>query len=152
MGQMPLLRSWRTPVSLLGRPGVCLDTWGRAVDLDLRNSDQEDRLWTIMYVVQVSLCGIFVGRLPISDAATTLPHLIAIGYDMEDAMILNKSSVDRGLAHALLYKTEMIDLREEKGKKSVLEPEPHDARSRVRLPSLGQRLLPLRHCELLSLR
>lgn len=46
-------------------------------------------------------------------------------------MILNKSSVDRGLAHALLYKTEMIDLREEKGKRSGLEPEPHDARSRV---------------------
>ena len=55
---------------------------------------------------------------------------------MEDAMILNKSSVDRGLAHALLYKTEMIDLREEKGKKSVLEPEPHDARSRVSARSL----------------
>ena len=46
-------------------------------------------------------------------------------------MILNRSAVDRGLAHALLYKTEMIDLREEKGKKSVLEPEPQDARSKV---------------------
>ena len=47
-------------------------------------------------------------------------------------MILNKSSVERGLSHAYVYKTEMVDLREEKGKKSVLEPEPHDARSRVR--------------------
>lgn len=32
------------------------------------------------------------------------------GYDMEDAMILNKSAVERGLAHGSLYKTEMIDL------------------------------------------
>lgn len=37
------------------------------------------------------------------------------GYDMEDAMILNKSSVERGFAHASLYKTETIDLRDERG-------------------------------------
>lgn len=35
---------------------------------------------------------------------------------MEDAMILNKSSVERGFAHAYLYKTETVDLREERGK------------------------------------
>ncbi|XP_033639510.1 DNA-directed RNA polymerase I subunit RPA2-like [Asterias rubens] len=33
------------------------------------------------------------------------------GYDMEDAMILNKSSVERGFAHGTIYKTEEIDLR-----------------------------------------
>lgn len=37
------------------------------------------------------------------------------GYDMEDAMILNKSSVERGFAHAWLYKTEMVDLKTERG-------------------------------------
>ena len=37
------------------------------------------------------------------------------GFDMEDAMILNKSSVERGFAHASMYKTETINLREEKG-------------------------------------
>ena len=37
------------------------------------------------------------------------------GYDMEDAMILNKSSVERGFAHASLYKTEIINLSKEKG-------------------------------------
>lgn len=40
----------------------------------------------------------------------------AAGYDMEDAMILNKSSVERGFAHAYLYKTEQVDLREDRGK------------------------------------
>jgi DNA-directed RNA polymerase I subunit RPA2 len=34
------------------------------------------------------------------------------GYDMEDAMILNKSSVDRGLCHGHIYKTDTIDLTE----------------------------------------
>lgn len=32
------------------------------------------------------------------------------GYDMEDAMIVNKGSMERGLAHATLYKTEMVSV------------------------------------------
>ncbi|KAM8945485.1 DNA-directed RNA polymerase I subunit RPA2 [Pelodytes ibericus] len=32
------------------------------------------------------------------------------GYDMEDAMILNKSSWERGFAHGTVYKTDFIDL------------------------------------------
>ena len=35
------------------------------------------------------------------------------GYDMEDAMILNKAAVDRGLAHGSVIKTEAFDLRDE---------------------------------------
>ncbi len=34
------------------------------------------------------------------------------GYDMEDAMIMNKFSMERGLAHATLYKTEGTVLKE----------------------------------------
>ncbi len=36
------------------------------------------------------------------------------GYDMEDAMILNKSSYERGFGHARVYKTKLIDLTKEK--------------------------------------
>lgn len=36
------------------------------------------------------------------------------GYDMEDAMILNKSSVERGFAHGSVYKTECVCLAEGK--------------------------------------
>ena len=32
------------------------------------------------------------------------------GYDMEDALIINKGSYERGFAHGALYKTEVIDL------------------------------------------
>jgi DNA-directed RNA polymerase I subunit RPA2 len=35
------------------------------------------------------------------------------GFDMEDAMILNKSSYERGFAHASVYKTVEVDLGEE---------------------------------------
>ena len=49
---------------------------------------------------------------PRSPADLNIP---CAGYDMEDAMILNKSAVDRGLAHATLYKTETLDLHEERG-------------------------------------
>ncbi|KAM8860351.1 DNA-directed RNA polymerase I subunit RPA2 [Spinachia spinachia] len=34
------------------------------------------------------------------------------GYDMEDAMIVNKSSWERGFAHGSIYKTELVDLAE----------------------------------------
>ena len=40
----------------------------------------------------------------------TYQHRICMftqGYDMEDAMILNKASVERGLAHASVYKSEV---------------------------------------------
>lgn len=46
------------------------------------------------------------------------------GYDMEDACILNKSSVERGFAHGRLIKTEMLDLSKERGNKQVFEAEP----------------------------
>ncbi|XP_051503671.1 DNA-directed RNA polymerase I subunit RPA2 isoform X2 [Myxocyprinus asiaticus] len=43
------------------------------------------------------------------------------GYDMEDAMILNKSSWERGFAHGTVYKTEIIDLSEKvKGEDSIV--------------------------------
>jgi DNA-directed RNA polymerase I subunit RPA2 len=35
------------------------------------------------------------------------------GYDMEDAMIINKSSYERGFGHGSVYKTTIIDLDEE---------------------------------------
>ncbi|KAF9594003.1 hypothetical protein IFM89_026715 [Coptis chinensis] len=38
------------------------------------------------------------------------------GYDMEDAMILNKSSVERGMCHTSIYQLETIDLEEQSGK------------------------------------
>ncbi|CAF4876145.1 unnamed protein product [Rotaria sp. Silwood1] len=34
------------------------------------------------------------------------------GYDMEDAMVINKSSIERGFAHGAIYASEMIDLQE----------------------------------------
>lgn len=30
------------------------------------------------------------------------------GFDMEDAMIINKSSMERGFAHGCMYKSEML--------------------------------------------
>lgn len=38
------------------------------------------------------------------------------GYDMEDAMILNKSAVERGMFHGQIYQTESIDLDEQRRK------------------------------------
>jgi DNA-directed RNA polymerase I subunit RPA2 len=54
---------------------------------------------------------IFYLRLPNDHPCSAV--LSYTGYDMEDAMILNKSSFDRGFGHASIYKTIGIDLQEE---------------------------------------
>ena len=38
------------------------------------------------------------------------------GYDMDDAMIINKSAHERGFAHGTIYKTKEYDLNESKGR------------------------------------
>lgn len=61
---------------------------------------------------------------------------------MEDAMILNKSAVDRGLAHATVIKTEVIDLRDERGKNLAFAAEVAGPRDHHVAPvsALGQKL------------
>lgn len=36
------------------------------------------------------------------------------GYDMEDAMIINKASAERGLAYGTIYKSEVVELEDVK--------------------------------------
>ncbi|XP_011868721.1 PREDICTED: DNA-directed RNA polymerase I subunit RPA2 [Vollenhovia emeryi] len=36
------------------------------------------------------------------------------GYDMEDAMVINKSSYERGFGHGSVYKSEFVDLKDKK--------------------------------------
>jgi DNA-directed RNA polymerase I subunit RPA2 len=48
------------------------------------------------------------------------------GYDMEDAMILNKSAHERGFAYGTVYKSQTVDLNEVKGSsKSKSSPTLH---------------------------
>uniref|UniRef100_A0A5B7BLJ7 DNA-directed RNA polymerase subunit beta n=1 Tax=Davidia involucrata TaxID=16924 RepID=A0A5B7BLJ7_DAVIN len=73
------------------------------------------------------------------------------GYDMEDAMILNKSSVDRGLFHGHIYQTETIDLSEQSAKsdrsqrmfrRSNLDKSVHSLIDSDGLPYVGQAINP----------
>ncbi|XP_071812043.1 DNA-directed RNA polymerase I subunit RPA2-like isoform X2 [Apostichopus japonicus] len=65
------------------------------------------------------------------------------GYDMEDAMVLNKAALDRGFAHGQIYKTEVIDLKKHlKGSKSnevtyAFGCDPSDPRAMDKLDSDG---------------
>ncbi|KAK6804123.1 hypothetical protein RDI58_001907 [Solanum bulbocastanum] len=73
------------------------------------------------------------------------------GYDMEDAMVLNKSSVDRGMCHGHIYQTETIDLTEQSAKsdraqrlfrRSNLDKSSHQLIDTDGLPYVGQRINP----------
>ncbi|XP_068597291.1 DNA-directed RNA polymerase I subunit RPA2 [Brachionichthys hirsutus] len=50
----------------------------------------------------------------LDDYASGTNAIVAVisytGYDMEDAMIINKSSWERGFAHGSIFKTELVDL------------------------------------------
>ncbi|CAA6655692.1 unnamed protein product [Spirodela intermedia] len=72
------------------------------------------------------------------------------GYDMEDAMILNKSSVERGLCRGHIYQTETIDLTKKSDKSGkVLEifaksncPDQNSELDADGLPYVGQIIHP----------
>ncbi|KAG7164844.1 DNA-directed RNA polymerase I subunit RPA2-like [Homarus americanus] len=67
------------------------------------------------------------------------------GFDMEDAMVLNKCSMERGLGHGQIYKTEFIDLSMLQGKGKgptteisfVFRRNPHEPEQKSVLDSNG---------------
>nr|CAD7596147.1 unnamed protein product [Timema genevievae] len=54
-------------------------------------------------------------KVNLDDFAMGTNAIVAVisytGYDMEDAMIINKASFERGFAHGSVYKSEIIDLK-----------------------------------------
>jgi len=51
---------------------------------------------------------------PIGTNAIVAVHLMLTGYDMEDAMIINKAAYERGFMHASVYKFKRVDLSEKR--------------------------------------
>uniref|UniRef100_A0A1J3HB27 DNA-directed RNA polymerase subunit beta n=1 Tax=Noccaea caerulescens TaxID=107243 RepID=A0A1J3HB27_NOCCA len=73
------------------------------------------------------------------------------GFDMEDAMILNKSSVERGMCHGQIYQTESIDLSDQKNRsggsnrsfrRSADDKSAHSHIDADGLPYVGQKIYP----------
>ena len=54
-------------------------------------------------------------NIELDDFAMGTNAIVAVisytGYDMEDAMIINKSAFERGFAHGSIYKSEFIELK-----------------------------------------
>lgn len=69
------------------------------------------------------------------------------GYDMEDAMIINKSSYERGFAHGMIYHSEFVDLPDAKSY-FFRDPENDDITIKLQangLPSPGKNNYCLLH-------
>ncbi|EFH69848.1 hypothetical protein ARALYDRAFT_313639 [Arabidopsis lyrata subsp. lyrata] len=73
------------------------------------------------------------------------------GFDMEDAMILNKSSVERGMCHGQIYQTENIDLSDQNSRydsghksfrRSTTDKSDHSRIDADGLPYVGQKIYP----------
>ncbi|XP_065876124.1 DNA-directed RNA polymerase I subunit 2 isoform X2 [Euphorbia lathyris] len=90
----------------------------------------------------------------IDESPTGTNAIVAVlaytGYDMEDAMILNKSSVERGMFHGQIYQTETIDLSEDGRstrdrrmfRRSNLDKSSHSVIDSDGLPYVGQMIHP----------
>nr|XP_012136993.1 PREDICTED: DNA-directed RNA polymerase I subunit RPA2 isoform X3 [Megachile rotundata] len=57
-------------------------------------------------------------KINLDDFAMGTNAIVAVisytGYDMEDAMIINKAAYDRGFAHGMIYKSEFVDLKDQR--------------------------------------
>jgi len=64
------------------------------------------------------------------------------GYDMEDAMVINKASLERGLAHGTMYSTQVIDLDQLRGARSkyIGGGSRHESIDEDGLPQVGARV------------
>ena len=59
------------------------------------------------------------------------------GYDMEDAMIINKAAYERGFGHGSVYKTFIIDLEDEEKRLSSSGVKPSLVFSNIKTPPHG---------------
>lgn len=79
---------------------------------------------------------------------TLLMHR-CVGYDMEDAMIINKASFERGFGHGCVYKTHMYDLDESErhGTRDGVRPSYRFGNVRAERvdPASGERVVELYH-------
>ncbi|KAG6650617.1 DNA-directed RNA polymerase I subunit 2 isoform X1 [Carya illinoinensis] len=94
-------------------------------------------------------------RYGIDEYPTGTNAIVAVlaytGYDMEDAMILNKSSVERGLCHGQIYQTETLDLSDQSSRsersqrmfrRSNVDKSMHSSIDSDGLPYVGQMIRP----------
>ncbi|XP_068648469.1 DNA-directed RNA polymerase I subunit 2 [Aristolochia californica] len=70
------------------------------------------------------------------------------GYDMEDAMILNKSSVERGMCHGYIYQVDTVDVTNQRGsetkffRRSNIDKSVTSSIDSDGLPFVGQMIQP----------
>lgn len=84
-------------------------------------------------------------NIALDDFAMGTNAIVAVisytGYDMEDAMIINKSADERGFAHGSIYKSQFVDL----DSTSFFARNPHDKKldqfiDNDGLPYIGRRI------------
>ncbi|KAL8452389.1 hypothetical protein Emed_001394 [Eimeria media] len=77
---------------------------------DYRHIDFDDYPTGVNAVVAVMCYTGYVTLPPfLTLCQPTVRPYVVLAFDMEDAMILNKSSVERGMFHGCVYKTKIID-------------------------------------------
>lgn len=101
-------------------------------------------------IVRPALHNIYAGDCFPNGTNAVVAVISYTGYDMEDAMILNKSAHERGFAYGTIYKSQIVDLQQEAGSyRSISSPKLHFGFD----PSIKTEPGPMQHwsCQFLDL-
>jgi DNA-directed RNA polymerase I subunit RPA2 len=105
----------------------------------------DNKLYRLMFPQSPIVKTKLYDHLSIDDYPIGTNAIVAVvsytGYDMEDAMVLNKSSYERGFAHGIVYSTEIVELNDNKsiGVSSTLKSSKLFSRD-PKLPKLAEKL------------
>lgn len=138
----------QTPATPLFRPvhhdNIDMDDF--AMGIDLRHSENAISCQSLIISINNETRHIvFSSLFNILSGTNALIAVISYtGYDMEDAMIINKSANERGFAHGSIYKSQFIELEGT----SFFARNPHDKKldefiDNDGLPYPGRRIKPM---------
>ncbi|KAK4537632.1 hypothetical protein CDCA_CDCA13G3657 [Cyanidium caldarium] len=98
------------------------------------------KLYRLLTPQRPLVCNDTEARLQLGERyGTSFNAVVAVisytGYDMEDGMVMNRASLDRGLAHGVVYSSQLVDLEQQRHRGST-----DTAAGFASLPSVGARL------------
>lgn len=83
----------------------------------------DGKVYQILMPQSPLICSHTPCDINLDDYAQGTNSIVAVlsytGYDMEDAMIINKSSYERGFGHGVVYKTLFVDLAQEGARRGM---------------------------------
>ncbi|XP_018361298.1 PREDICTED: DNA-directed RNA polymerase I subunit RPA2 isoform X2 [Trachymyrmex cornetzi] len=85
------------------------------MEICVNSQEAYEGLTTHQEISQTTIFSNLANLIPLPDCNQSPRNMYQCqGYDMEDAMVINKSAYERGFGHGTIYKSEFVDLNDKK--------------------------------------